>query len=108
MTYASPTTGDPVSMAFIQPRSPDDLVRRRRMFKRWADSSGGMLGRTPDFLNAMLAACACSAPYFGRNGAEFAERIAAYYELCRERDLCATHALVDPQNQPRAHAVPAG
>jgi 4-hydroxyphenylacetate 3-monooxygenase len=97
MTYPSPTTGDPVSTAFIQPRSVDDLIRRRVMFTHWAEHSGGMLGRTPDYLNAILAACACCAPYFGRNGAEFAERIQAYYELCRERDLCATHAFVDPQ-----------
>ena len=28
-----PTTGQPVSLAFIQPRSVDDLVRRRVVFK---------------------------------------------------------------------------
>lgn len=97
LTYPSPTTGEPVSLAFIQPRSADDLVRRREMFKTWADLSGGMLGRTPDYLNAILAGCACVAPYFARNGPEYAERIIAYYEACRERDLCATHAYVDPQ-----------
>jgi 4-hydroxyphenylacetate 3-monooxygenase len=97
MTYTSPSTGEPVSLAFIQPRSVDDLVRRRRMFKRWADFSGGLLGRTPDYLNALLAGCACANGYFGRNGQEFAARILAYYEMCRERDLCATHAFVDPQ-----------
>ena len=97
LTYASPTTGDPVSFSFIQPRSVEDLVRRRVMFKHWADHSGGMLGRTPDYLNAILAGCASAAPYFGRNGPEYAERIVAYYEQCRERDLCATHTFVDPQ-----------
>jgi len=97
LTYSSPKTGNPVSLAFIQPRSVDDLVRRRVMFKHWADFSGGMLGRTPDYLNAILAGSACSADYFGRNGAEYAERIVAYYEHCRERDLCATHTFVDPQ-----------
>jgi 4-hydroxyphenylacetate 3-monooxygenase len=97
LTYPSPKTGDPVSLAFIQPRSVDDLVRRRVMFKHWADFSGGMLGRTPDYLNAILAGSASSADYFGRNGAEYAERIVAYYEHCRERDLCATHTFVDPQ-----------
>lgn len=97
LTYPSPTTGNPVSLAFIQPRSVDDLVRRRVMFKHWADYSGGMLGRTPDYLNAILAGCASSADYFRRNGAEYAERIVAYYESCRERDLCATHTFVDPQ-----------
>ena len=58
LTYPSPRTGALVSLAFIQPRSVDDLVRRRIMFKHWADHSGGMLGRTPDYLNAILAGCA--------------------------------------------------
>ncbi|HEX9444324.1 MAG TPA: 4-hydroxyphenylacetate 3-monooxygenase, oxygenase component [Candidatus Binatia bacterium] len=97
LTYPSPKTGAPVSLAFIQPRSVDDLVRRRVMFKHWADFSGGMLGRTPDYLNAILAGCASSADYFGRNGPEYGERVVAYYETCRERDLCATHTFVDPQ-----------
>src|SRR5215510_8588101 len=42
LTYSSPTTGQPVSLAFIQPRSIDDLVRRRIMFKTWADHHGGV------------------------------------------------------------------
>ena len=33
LTYPSPTSGDLVSLAFLQPRSRDDLVRRREMFK---------------------------------------------------------------------------
>src|SRR5439155_27050200 len=80
LTYSSPTTGQPVGLSFIQPRSVDDLVRRRVMFKRWADTSGGILGRTPDYLNTILAGMATSSPYFARNGAEHAQRIEAYYE----------------------------
>ena len=37
MTYTSPTTGDRVGLSHIQPRSVDDLVRRRTMFKTWAE-----------------------------------------------------------------------
>ena len=91
LTYASPTTGDPVGLSFIQPRSVDDLVRRREMFRLWADHAHGMLGRSPDYMNAILAGCAMAADYFGRGGAEYAERLVAYYEWFRERDLCATH-----------------
>lgn len=97
LTYPSPTTGEPVSLSFIQPRSIDELVRRREMFKHWADFSGGMLGRTPDYLNAILAGCASAQSYFAKNGAAYGARIVAYYGLCRERDLCATHTFVDPQ-----------
>lgn len=96
LTYPSPTTGEPVSLAFLQPRSVEDLVRRRGMFQTWAEQSGGMLGRTPDYLNALLAGLAMAADYFGRNGAAYAERLVAYYTWCREHDPCATHALVDP------------
>ncbi|HLH25250.1 MAG TPA: 4-hydroxyphenylacetate 3-monooxygenase, oxygenase component [Chloroflexota bacterium] len=91
LTYRSPSTGDPVSLAFVEPRSVDDLVRRRAMFKAWADHSGGMLGRSPDYMNTILAGCAMAADYFRRGGAEYGERIVAYYEWFRERDLCATH-----------------
>jgi 4-hydroxyphenylacetate 3-monooxygenase len=97
LTYASPTSGDPVALSFRQPRTVADLERRRRAFKIWADYSGGILGRTPDYLNAILAGCASSSWYFAKNGPEYGERIVAYYEWCREHDVCATHAFVDPQ-----------
>ncbi len=97
LTYSSPGTGRPVSLAFIQPRTMDDLVRRRVMFKTWADHHGGMLGRTPDYLNAILAGLASARAYFEKNGPEYGERIVAYYAHCREGDLCATHTFVDPQ-----------
>jgi 4-hydroxyphenylacetate 3-monooxygenase len=91
LTYLSPSTGAAVSLAFVEPRSVDDLVRRREMFKGWADHAGGMLGRSPDHVSTILAGCAMARSYFARDGAENAERIVAYYEWCRERDLCATH-----------------
>jgi 4-hydroxyphenylacetate 3-monooxygenase len=91
LTYPSPTTGDPVGLSFLQPRSRDDLVRRREMYRTWAEASGGMLGRSPDYMNTLLAGCAMARDYFARAGAEYAERMVAYYEWFRERDLCATH-----------------
>src|SRR3954468_22921853 len=43
MTYVSPTSGDRVGLSHIQPRSVDDLVRRRAMIKTWAEWSAGMM-----------------------------------------------------------------
>jgi 4-hydroxyphenylacetate 3-monooxygenase len=97
MTYCSPSSGEPVGLSFIEPRSLDDLVRRREMFRRWADDGCGMLGRAPDFLNALVMGLAANRDYFARGGAEYGERIVAYYEYCRERDLCLTHTFVTPQ-----------
>ena len=64
MTYLSPTTGERVGLSHIQPRSVDDLVRRRNMVKTWAEWSAGMFGRSPDFLNTMVMGCAANADYF--------------------------------------------
>src|SRR5436190_22391502 len=54
MTFVSPSSGDQVGLSFIEPRSVDDLIRRREMVKIWNDATCGMLGRSPDFLNVML------------------------------------------------------
>src|SRR4051812_8673829 len=64
MIVASPSGGAPVGLSFIDPRSVDDLIRRRGMIKIWMDSTCGMFGRSPDFLNVMLTGLAAAAPIF--------------------------------------------
>src|SRR5689334_9500576 len=44
MTYPSPRDGRPVNLAWLTPRTRDDLVARRKAIKRWADESYGFLG----------------------------------------------------------------
>ena len=63
LCYPSPTSGKPVGLSFLIPRTRDDLVRRRAMSKVWADATCGMMGRSADFLNAMLTAWAAKADY---------------------------------------------
>src|SRR5437773_2674757 len=77
LTYPSPATGDPVATSFLQPRTPEDLVKRRHAFKLWADRSFGMLGRTGDYLNSALMALAAAQDWFGP---AFGENIRNYYE----------------------------
>ncbi|MGH2399611.1 MAG: 4-hydroxyphenylacetate 3-hydroxylase N-terminal domain-containing protein, partial [bacterium] len=97
MTYVSPSSGDRVGLSFLPPRSRDDLVRVRRMMKIWSDYSGGMLGRSPDYLNRAVMAFAAAADYCGENDPRFAQNARRYYDLVRERDLCLTHTLINPQ-----------
>ena len=97
MTYVSPTSGDRVGLSFLTPRTRDDLVRVRRMMKVWVDYSGGMMGRSPDYLNRALMAFAAAADYCGENDPRFAQNLRRYYERVRELDLCLTHTLVNPQ-----------
>ena len=94
MTYVSPTTGARVGLSFIEPRTQDDLRRRRVMIKHWHDWTLGMFGRAPDFLNVVISTYASCAEAFGP---QFAPNVRAYYERAREGDLIATHSLANPQ-----------
>src|SRR5262245_13734862 len=97
LTYQSPTSGKPVGLSFLIPKTREDLFRRRQMIKLWADATCGMMGRRADFLNTMLTAWAAKSAYFAQQSPECAERVLRYYEHCREQDLFLTHALIDPQ-----------
>jgi len=92
MLFPSPKTGEPVGTQFLLPRTPEDLLKRRRMHKLWADASYGQMGRTTDFLSAQLTGWYVSADYF----APYSENVRRYYEYLRENDLFLTHALADP------------
>jgi len=97
MTYESPTSHQRVGMSFLQPRTKDDLARRSKMMKTWADFSGGMLGRTGDYLNSAVMAMAAAQGFFGSGRVDFAANIQKYYEHVRENDLLLTHTLINPQ-----------
>ena len=97
MTYVSPTTGERVGLSFIVPRTHEELEARRVMMLHWARASGGMMGRSPDFMNVNFAAWSGAAPYFAQNRPEFAENIRRYYEHIREHDLTLTHSLINLQ-----------
>lgn len=97
MTYVSPSSGERVGLSFLQPKTMDDLKKRRMMMKHWADYSGGMLGRTPDYLNSDLMAMASASDFFNRKGEKFGANLSKYYEYVRENDLCLTHTLIHPQ-----------
>ena len=68
------------------------------MMLHWARYSGGMLGRSPDYLNVSLMASAAAAEFYGTERSPLrAENVRTYYEYVREHDLCLTHTLVNPQ-----------
>jgi 4-hydroxyphenylacetate 3-monooxygenase len=89
--------GGRAGLSFLQPRNAEDVRRRSAMFRRWAEFSGGMLGRTPDYLNASIAAMAAASQFFAASDARFGDNIQAYYRQARDYDWCATHTLVNPR-----------
>ncbi|MDG6918894.1 MAG: 4-hydroxyphenylacetate 3-monooxygenase, oxygenase component [Nitrososphaerota archaeon] len=97
MTYESPTTHEPVGTSFMQPRTKEDLAKRTAMMTAWANYSGGMMGRTADYLNSSIMAMAAAKEFFGKGETDFASNISRYYEYVRENDLILTHTLINPQ-----------
>jgi len=97
MTFISPKSGDRLGMSFIVPRTRDELVARREMMLKWARTTCGMMGRSPDFMNVTFAAWNGAADYFGRGRPEFAQNMRRYYEYISENDLVLTHSLINLQ-----------
>src|SRR3954468_5893732 len=69
MLGPSPEDGRLVNVTHLVPRSRADLERRRRAFELVAALSGGVMGRTPDYLNVTFACFAGRADVFARRGA---------------------------------------
>jgi 4-hydroxyphenylacetate 3-monooxygenase len=95
MTYRT-DDGDRIGYSFVQPTDPDEVHKRSIMMKRWADFSGGMLGRTPDYLNSSLAAMASAEKFFAESEPRFGANVINYYRQARKFDWCATHTQVNP------------
>ncbi len=97
MTYQSPSSGEKVGTSFLQPKTADDLVNRRKMIQQWALLSNGMMGRSPDYMNTVLTALASSTSLLEGKANCFPENIIAFYENARENDLTMTHTFIGPQ-----------
>ena len=97
LCYPSPRTGEPVSTSFLPARTVEEVERRVRGEERRCDESFGLLGRLPDFCNALVTDVAAIAPVVAQSDPRLAENIVRYYELVRDHDLCLTHTLIDPQ-----------
>jgi len=96
--FPSPDTGQPVNITHVQPKRREDLERRRVASKRIADATGGMMGRTPDYLNYTFACFAARADVWARYGnEEGARNLVEYQRLMRDNDLSLTHTLINPQ-----------
>jgi 4-hydroxyphenylacetate 3-monooxygenase oxygenase component len=95
LTFPSPKTGNSSPLSFLIAETPDDVARRMRAEEFRAEATFGLMGRLPDFMNALVTDAAVAAPR--QRETRFGQNLVGYYEHCRENDLCLTHTLVDPQ-----------
>ncbi|RHW38374.1 4-hydroxyphenylacetate 3-monooxygenase, oxygenase component [Lysinibacillus yapensis] len=97
MTFASPKTGEAVGLSFLQPKSKEDLYKRRKMIQHWAAHTNGIMGRSPDYLNTVLMSFASSAELLRNQKNCFPEHLIKVFENARDRDLSFTHTFITPQ-----------
>lgn len=97
MTFISPETGDPIGLSFLQPKSKEDLLKKRKMFEHWAKQTYGIMGRSPDYLNSVLMSFASSASFLKGKENCFPENLIKLYKTAREKDLSFTHTFISPQ-----------
>src|SRR5437764_14856965 len=48
MTFVSPESGNRVSLSYLLPSTPADLLAKRGHAEVWAEQTRGMVGRCPD------------------------------------------------------------
>lgn len=82
-----------MNVAHLLSRSREDIERRHRAFDRLARFSRGMLGRTPDYINVVLAGHVNRHDIFAKGDPIYHERIAAYRREVIEKDLALTHTI---------------
>lgn len=94
---ANPDTGERMQVSHLIPRSREDLARRHAGIERTARYSVGLLGRSPDYVNVTLAGFAGRFDLWSANGnEEGAANLVAFQKEVARRDLCLTHALINP------------
>lgn len=88
-------TGEQHNVSLLRPKNAEDIARRHRAFDRLARYSNGMLGRTPDYVNVVLAGHASRPDIFAKSGNPvYYERLENYWRHVQENDLALTHTIV--------------
>ena len=96
-----PETGEPINVSHMLPRSKDDLLRRHIGLARVSETTAGLMGRTPDYMNVTFAGFAANPGLWqgsdGSNGEGYDNLVRFQKRLARE-DLSLTHTIVHPTN----------
>jgi 4-hydroxyphenylacetate 3-monooxygenase len=95
MTYET-LDGDRAGLAFIEPRSKEDLRRRGAAYAAWADVTCGLMGRSPDYMNSLMMALGASSNRLAIRDRVMGKRAYNLYLDARRRDLCFTHTFIYP------------
>ena len=81
MTFASPKTGERVAASFILAETLEAAEFRAHAEELRADHTLGLMGRMPDFCNAMVTDFMAARSHLGRKEPRYAENLARYYDV---------------------------
>lgn len=97
LTFNLTNKEESIGLSYLQPKTKDDIKRRRIMIEHWARHSCGLLGRSPDYMNTTIMSYAASAGILKGKDHCFPENIQSLYERAMEKDLSFTHTFITPQ-----------
>ncbi|MFD4633981.1 4-hydroxyphenylacetate 3-hydroxylase N-terminal domain-containing protein [Streptomyces sp. NPDC058284] len=97
MTFTSDVSGNPVSLSYLAPSTPEELERKWLNSRHWVTGSHGQISRIPDFMANVVVGLYDFRHALGEVDPVFAANAENYYLHCRENDLALTHGLGDPQ-----------
>ncbi|WP_186725994.1 4-hydroxyphenylacetate 3-hydroxylase family protein [Rummeliibacillus sp. SL167] len=88
----------PSPISLMIPKTIEDLRKKRKSYKSIADISFGMLGRTPDFINAALASLCAHSEFLGKDRyTNYSNNAIQYYKYVKENNLFIGHGSINPQ-----------
>jgi 4-hydroxyphenylacetate 3-monooxygenase len=97
-THCVKGNGENIAISLAPPQSEADLNAKTQSFKAVAEISFGMLGRTPDFMNAAVMAIAHHSEVLGSDlEADYSANARAFYAECCRSNLFVAHAAINPQ-----------
>jgi 4-hydroxyphenylacetate 3-monooxygenase len=88
-------SGERVSRGFVEPRSVEDLVGRRKMIELLMRRSGGTVGRLPEYMAAIMVGLYDVRTLLGQEDPSFEANVTEYFEYVRDNDLALTHSFAD-------------
>ena len=87
-----------IPLSLLAPKNRSELVSKRHHYKAIADLSFGMLGRTPDFMNAAIMSMGVHNAKLSSNSyVSFSENAKLYYRHCLKRKPFVGHGAINPQ-----------
>lgn len=97
MTFCLPGQRERIGLSYMQPKTKDDLKRKRKMMEHWARATHGLMGRSPDYMNTAVMSFASSSAILNNRENCFPENIQSLYKKAMEEDLSFTHTFITPQ-----------